>query len=99
MANGINSFLTNKIFPAAAHDNQTENSNLKALLFSPPVTKGEANAALNHITGQFIARQTLASDIAAVKGAGDETQKTVGDFHKEVLKQQPFDAENLAKKK
>ncbi|MBA4124430.1 MAG: hypothetical protein H0X72_18460 [Acidobacteria bacterium] len=60
------------------------------MLFSPPVTKGEANTALNHITGQFIARQTLTSDTAAVKGAGDETQKTVGDFLNEVLRQQPI---------
>ncbi|MBA4124427.1 MAG: nucleotidyltransferase domain-containing protein [Acidobacteria bacterium] len=35
-----------------------------------------------------------------IKRAGDEeTQKTVGDFYRAVLEQQPFDAENLAKKK
>ncbi len=100
MANGINNFLTNKIFPAAAPDNQTENGNLKALLFSPPATGGEANAALNHITGQVIARQPSASQTVIVKREGDEeTQKTIVDFYKEVLNQQPFDAENLAKKK
>ncbi|MDQ3063403.1 MAG: hypothetical protein M3R14_11185 [Acidobacteriota bacterium] len=100
MANGISNFLTNKIFPAAAPDNQTENGNLKALLFSPPATGGEANAALNHITGQVIARQPSASQTVIVKREGDEeTQKTIVDFYKEVLNQQPFDAENLAKKK
>ncbi len=99
MANGINNFLTNKIFPATAPDNQTENGNLKALLFSPTAAKSEADTAVNHITGQFVARQTSASQAAIVKKADDETKKTVGDFYKEVLEQQSFDAENLAKKK
>jgi hypothetical protein len=99
MAKGIINILTDKIFPAAAPDNQTKNSNLKALLFSPPITKGEADAALNHITGKFVERQTAASQTEAVKNSDDETQKTIVDFYKEVLAQQPFDAKNLAKKK
>jgi hypothetical protein len=100
MANGISNFLTNKIFPAAAPDNQTENGNLKALPFSPPATGGEANTALNHITGQVVARQPSVSQTVIGKREGDEeTKKTVVDFYKEVLEQQPFDAENLAKKK
>ncbi len=100
MANSISNFFTDKIFPAAAPDNQTANGNLKTLLFSPPATGGEANAALNHITGQVIARQPSVSQTVIGKREGDEeTQKTVVDFYKEILKQQPFDAENLAKKK
>ncbi|MDQ3747866.1 MAG: hypothetical protein M3367_02455 [Acidobacteriota bacterium] len=99
MANNTDNLLIGKIFPAIAPDNQTANGNLKTLLFSPPTTRGEANAALNHITGQFIARQTSVSQTAVVKRADEETQKTVGDFYKEILEQQPFDAENLAKKK
>ncbi len=74
MANGISNFLTNKIFPADAPNNQTENSNLKTLL-SSPTTRGEANTALNHITEQFVARQTPTSQTAAVERAGDETKK------------------------
>ena len=89
MANGISNLFTDKIFPAAAPDNQTENGNLKTLLFSPPAIKGEADAAVNHITEQFVARQTSTSQTAAVTRADEETQKTVNDFLNEVLRRQP----------
>lgn len=85
MANGIINTLNDKIFPAAAPGNQTGKDNLQALLFAPPVTKGEADAALNHITGQFVARQTSASQTVAVQKTGDdETKKTVSDFYQAV---------------
>lgn len=62
MAKGIVSILTDKIFPATAPaGNQNEKSNLKTLLFSQPITKGDADAAVNHITGKFVERQNSAS--------------------------------------
>ena len=75
MANGISNFLTNKIFPAATPDNQTANGNLKTLLFSPTTTRGEANAAFNHITGQVGARQTSASDPPSLKEQATKHKK------------------------
>ncbi len=99
MAKGIAGILTDKIFPTVAPGNQTGRDNLKTLLFSPPITKGEADAALNHITGKFVERQTAASQTVTVKNSDDQKQKTVTDFYKEVLEKQPFDAESLAKKK
>lgn len=103
MAKGIVNILTDKIFPTTTPaGNQTKNHSLKSLLFSPPISRGDADAALNHITGKFIERQTRASRNVAVKksGDGDEPpQKTVVDFYKKVLEEQPFDHESLSKKK
>ncbi|MDQ3323700.1 MAG: hypothetical protein M3525_14890 [Acidobacteriota bacterium] len=92
MANGIVNILTEKIFPSNAPGNQTESGNLKALLFSPPITKGEADAALNQITGQFIAGQDSAGKISAAANPVDDNaapKKTVGDFLAEIMRRQP----------
>lgn len=100
MANGGIGKFTDKIFSAIAPDNQTGNNNLKVAPSSPPADQGEANTALNYVTGQVAAQRNSASQAAAVKDESDvETRKTVVDFYKEVLERQPFDAENLAKKK
>ncbi len=103
MAKGIVNILTGKIFPSSAPaGNQTENHSLKSLLFSQPTSRGDADAALNHITGKFVERQTTASQTAAVKKSDDDDeppQKTVVDFYKKVLEEQPFDADILSKKK
>lgn len=102
MANGIASIPADKNFPSSAPGNQSENSNLKTPLFSQPMSRGEADAALNHITGRFVERQTSASQTAVIKKLGDDEPpppKTVVDFYKKVLQEQPFDAESLSKKK
>jgi hypothetical protein len=100
MAKDIINLFTDRIFPATTPGSQTENRSLKSLLFSQPSNKGEAEAAINHITGKFVEQQNSVRRTATIKNLGDdEPQKTVSDFYKEVLEKQPFDAENLAKKK
>lgn len=101
MAKGVLNIITDKIFPATAPGNQTENNSLKSLLFSQPITKGDADESLNHIAGKFVEQQTSARrTTVAVKSSGDdEPQKTVSNFYKEILEKQPFDAESLSKKK
>lgn len=100
MAKGIFNIVADKIFPATAPGgNQTENPNLKTSLFSQPITRGDADAALNHITGQFVARQNPTSQTAAVNRDGDDNQKTVTDFLRRIQSTQPFDEAALSKKK
>lgn len=101
MAKGIFNIVADKIFPppAPGSGNQTENNSLRPLLFSQPITKGDAGAALNHITGQFVARQNPTGQTAAVNSDATDNQKTVADFLREIQNSQPFDEAALSKKK
>ncbi len=96
MANGIADIFKDKIFPTDETRNQTENGALKESLFSPPITKRQADAALNHITGQFVTQQNSANR-ATAESSIDDTKKTASDFFIEILERQPLDYDKLAK--
>lgn len=100
IGNGISGIFGEKNSAANGLNKQTGRRTLKELLFSPPLTIGEADTALGHVTKQFVDQQNSSNQTAAVKNSLDgNTEKTLADFFDEILKTQPLDAEKLAKKK